>query len=188
VKAYISPSRTGVKLKINVKCSVEENIKERALLWDDPYRLRYSLKRWALGSDSVDICFDEKDNMEIGEEITGKLREVYEKLSVNPSIEEIDEKAEELRGLIEEKLARKAYGCILFNEDNVKEKLEEICEEIASRDETFKWSIHLSLHPKWKWKLVVQAGSRDQAWKRIVWLKNRTALRKVKTEIWVKEV
>jgi hypothetical protein len=190
VKAYVSPSGFGVKLKINVECrDAAENLKERALLWDDPYRLRYSLKRWALGGgDTVDICFDEKDGRKMGEEITDKLRSILSRLGDDPSIDELDTAAEGLRDMINEKLKKRVYGCILFNEDHVKERMEKICGDIAAKDPTFKWYIHLSLHPEWRWKLVVEAEDRDKAWRRLTWLKNKTELRSVKTMMWVKEV
>jgi len=51
--------------------------------------------------------------------------------------------------------------------------------------------------PEWDWMLVVQSDSKDQAWKRIVWLKNNAYvkiddkkdyfLKNIETRLWVKE-
>ena len=185
-----------------------EDIFIRALLWDDPVRLSYALKKWVLNPDErhVDLCFDEK----LGgkerplplDDIIGKERldELLRLLREN-RIGELEKQVLKLKEEVEKELSKYKkpiyIGCIAFNGDDILEKLEKVCAEISMRDPTFKWRTYPCFMPEWDWMLVVQSDSEKQAWKRIVWLKNNAYietdgkkdyfLKDIETRLWVKE-
>ena len=182
-----------------------EDLFIRALLWDDPVRISYALKKWVLNPDEryVDLCFDEKvggkekpinlDSM-IGDD---KLNEMMKLYSQN-RIEELEKLVLETSKEVEKELSKIKkpiyIGCIAFNGDDTLMKLEEVCKQIADKDPTFKWRTYPCFMPEWDWMLVVQSDSKEQAWKRIVWLKNnaydenkKLILKDIDTRLWVKQ-
>ena len=185
-----------------------EDIMIRALLWDDPVRLSYALKKWTLNPDEkyIDLCFNEKmggkevkidlDNI-IGQETLNRMMNLYTQNKIGELEKLVLEKSKE----VEEKLSKYKkpvwIGCIAFNGDDLLKNIEEVCMEIANRDPTFKWRTYPCFMPEWDWMLVVQSNSEEQAWKRIVWLKNNAyieangkklyILKYADTRLWVKK-
>jgi hypothetical protein len=65
LKLYQTPSGTGFRLEIRGEFTPIEDIYYRTVLEDDPYRLRFALRRY-LGTgeiDLLDISFDEKEQI-----------------------------------------------------------------------------------------------------------------------------
>jgi len=91
IKTYWSPSGRGFHLKIFLKKSIKliDNILIRSCLNDDPFRLRYSLKKYFMGAYSgVDISFNYKN---------GKYEKLFEipKNLTKDNLEELAKKYEE---------------------------------------------------------------------------------------------
>lgn len=211
IKVSISPSGVGYRIKIYKEATIEENLKIRALLWDDPIRLSYALKKWALNpkEEYIDLIFDEKN---VEKTKGGKEKPIDMEAILKPYKNEIEkinehikkgetEKAEEIvqkvAKQIEPQLAkhkRKQYvGCIAFRGDDTREALEKICIDIMEKDETFSWRIYPCWWPNFDWILAVFTDNKDKAWKRITWLKNKAKinnkpiLKNAETRLFVKE-
>ncbi|MEM1724988.1 MAG: hypothetical protein QXW71_04380, partial [Thermoplasmata archaeon] len=110
VKVYLTSSKRGFRIYINETVDVLTNLMERAKMDDDPYRILYSLKRYAMSGDEeeVDVEFYSKK---------------YIKTDTRGEIEEIDlEKilTKELIEKLEEAYAKKEF------EEILKEKMEDI--------------------------------------------------------------
>jgi len=162
-----------------------ENLMIRALLWDDPVRIAFALKKWALNPAEryVDLVFDEKlGRKEVSLDLDGilskyvrEVAEIMNKIRIGES-----DKAEELaKGLADRidpeiKAQKKPtwVGCIAYNGDDKREYLEEVCRKIMERDLDFKWRMYPCFFPEFDWMLCVFADDKDAAWKKIVWIKN----------------
>lgn len=202
----VSPSGVGMHLKLFKEVTVEEDLKLRALLWDDPYRLYYALKKWALNGkeEYVDLVFDEKNE---GLEVLVPLEDILkphekEVKNINELLdqgknEEADEEVKKLAKAIEPQIAEYKkpcfVGCIAFKGDQLREDLEKICTGIAQRDDTFSWKMYPQWMPEWDWLLALFGDNKDRLWKRLVWLKNKAKkdgkllLKDAETRMWVKE-
>ena len=196
----ISPAGVGYHIKILEVVPVEQNLKIRALLWDDPVRLAYALKKWALNPQEayVDLCFDEKNlgketiiNMQsILQPFNTQIRQALQFLQTGET-----EKAEEIVHDVAEhidppiKSMKKNVWvcCITFNGDDLREKLEKVCGDISAKDVTFKWRMYPNFMPEWDWMLVIFTDNKDLGWRRLVWLKNKTPLKAADTRMWCKE-
>jgi hypothetical protein len=194
IEVYVSPSGVGFRLKIHKQATIEENLKIRALLWDDPVRLSYALKKWALNpkEEYIDLIFDEKN---VDKSKGGREKPIDMEAILKPHKDDIDkinehikngetDKAEELvqkvAKQIEPELAKhkkKQYvGCIAFKGDEKREALEEICMKIMEKDKTFSWRMYPCWFPEFDWILAVFTDDKNKAWRRIVWLKNKARL------------
>jgi len=208
---FVSPSGVGFKIKIHKQVSVEDNLKARALLWDDEVRLAYALKKWALNpyEEYIDLCFDEKNS---DQPKGGREKRIDLEAMLNPykkEVQQINElvqngetdKAEEVlqkvAKAIEPELSkhkrRQYVGCVAFNGDELLEQLEEICKKIMEKDKTFSWKCYPCWFPEFSWILAVFTDSEKLAWKRITWFKNRAKkgdkliLKDADTRLFVKE-
>jgi hypothetical protein len=191
VEVFVSPSGVGFHMKIDKEVTIPENLKIRALLWDEPYRLYYALKKWALNPQEryIDLVFDEKND--------GREKHINMEAILNPYKKEVEQihrhiqngetaKAEELvqqvAKAIEPELAkhkRKQYiGCIAFKTDELREQLEEICTKIMEKDKTFSWRMYPCWFPEFDWILATFSDDKARAWKRITWLKNKAYVEK----------
>ena len=206
IEVFVSPSGVGFHLKIHKTVSIVENLKTRALLWDEPYRIYYALKKFALNPDEayIDLVFDEKCG--------GKEKLIDLEAMLNPykkEVQQINEyvrngetdKAEEVlqkvAKAIEPELSkhkrRQYVGCVAFNGDELLEQLEEICKKIMEKDKTFSWKCYPCWFPEFSWILAVFTDSEKLAWKRITWFKNRAKkgdkliLKDAETRLFVKE-
>ena len=206
ISTYVSSSGVGFHLKIPIKVSIEENLKIRALLWDEPYRLYYALKKWALNPDEayIDLVFDEKCG--------GKEKLIDLEAMLNPykkEVQQINEyvrngetdKAEEVlqkvAKAIEPELDKhkkpQFVGCLAFKTDELREQLEEICKKIMEKDSSFSWKIYPAWWPGWDWILALFGTDKNKLWKKLVWFKNRAKkgnkliLKDADTRLFVKE-
>lgn len=206
IDVTVSPSGVGFHIKIHKQVTIEEDLKIRALLWDDPYRLYYALKKWALNPREkyIDLIFDEKrGSKETPLDLEGILRPYKAEVNqINEAVhrgdtdraEEITQKlAKDIEPQIQPFKRRQYVGCIAFKGDDRREQLEKICGDIMQRDPTFKWRIYPCWFPEFDWILGVFSDDKAQAWKRITWLKNRAKvdnkliLKDAETRLFVKE-
>jgi hypothetical protein len=206
-EVFVSGSGVGFHLKIHKQVTVEEDLKLRALLWDEPVRLFYAWKKYALNprEEYVDLIFDEKND---GKEKVVPLEDILkpherEVETINELLDkgENDEADGEVKKLAKEiepeisKYKRKQYvGCIAFKTDEIRESVEKVCGDIAERDSTFSWKMYPLWWPGWNWILAIFTDDKDKAWKRITWLKNRACskdgkliLKDADTRLFVKE-
>jgi hypothetical protein len=179
-KIEISPSRRGFHIILDGGKDEFDILCKRALLWDEAIRLRYSLKRLALGS-KVDICFFRKGGKN-SIDVTNhfNLNEIKN--------DEIDEK---IVKKYEEKIKPLMKDCwitCIGLKEELKETISEICSDIKARDKSFDFKIYESYFPKYDYLLVIFSKNRDQAYQRGEWFK-----RILKAELgidilyWVKE-
>jgi hypothetical protein len=199
-EVFVSGSGVGFHLKIYKQVTIEEDLKIRALLWDDPYRLYYALKKWALNSQEeyVDLVFDEKNEKKETVIPLEKILKSHEKevetitdLLNRGENEKADEEIKKLSKDLEPQLSRfkrpSYVGCIAFDGEDVREKLEKICADIAAKDETFKYRFYPSFYLEHDWIVAIIDTDKDRVWKRLTWLKNKTVLKDMNAPLWVKE-
>jgi len=119
VKVYVTSSGIGFRICINGKFSPLENIFYRALLGDDPYRLRYALRRYlATGSPFVlDIAFEYKASYK---RYFGRVREVPLEEIYDEDINKCLEKVKKVLGGLY------YYEVVVEKEENLPEKLTNI--------------------------------------------------------------
>lgn len=196
----VSPTGVGMHLKLFKEVTVEEDLKLRALLWDDPYRLYYALKKWALNDkeDYIDLVFDEKNDrpetiVPFDDILKPHQKEVenINKLLDTGENEKADEEVKKLAKQIEPEMTKykkpQYIGCIAFNGDDVREKLEQICADIAAKDATFKYRYYPCFFPEHDWIVAIIDTDKNRVWKRLTWLKNKTLLKDLNVPMWVKE-
>ena len=199
IEVFVSPSGVGFHMKIDKEVTIPENLKIRALLWDEPYRLYYALKKWALNPQEqyIDLVFDEKNDgkerlIDLEAMLQPYKKEVQkiEELVQNGETEKGEELVQKVAKQIEPQLApykKPQYvGCIALPED-LREKLESICADIANKDTSFKYRFYPSFYPQHDWLVCVFDSDKDRVWKRLTWLKNKTPLKDVNVPLWVKE-
>lgn len=189
IEVFVSSSGVGFHMKIPIQVTIEENLKIRALLWDEPYRLYYALKKWALNpkEEYIDLVFDEKCdgkekpiNMEaILKPYKADIDKIYTHIK-NGETNKAEELVQKVAKQIEPDLAqhkKKQYvGCIAFKGDEKREALEEICTKIMEKDKTFSWRMYPCWFPEFDWILAVFTDDKNKAWRRIVWIKNKARL------------
>jgi len=191
IEVFVSPTGVGFHIKIRKQVSIEEDLKIRALLWDEPYRLYYALKKWALNPEEeyIDLVFDEKND---GKEKPIDLEAMLQPYSrdsqqINEFVQNGEaEKAEpilfKVAKAIEPELDKhkhKQYvGCIAFKTDELRDQLEEVCKKIMEKDASFSWKIYPCWFPEFDWILAVFTDDKQLAWKKIVWLKNNAYIEK----------
>ena len=201
MEVFVSSSGIGYHLKFYKVVTVEEDLKIRALLCDDADRIVYALKKWALNPTEayVDLIFDEKAGGKetllpleqiLKENFADKINEIsglLENGENDLADEEVRVLADELKPKIEPFKKTQWVGCISFDGDDVREKLEKVCCDIVEKDKTFKWKVYSSFYPDHEWVLVLFDTEKDQLWKRLTWLKNKTVLKDLNTPLWVKQ-
>jgi len=210
VSAETSPSGVGFHVMLHADVSPLEDLKIRALLWDDPVRIAYALRKWTLNPSErhVDLRFDEKSGGKVVRIPLDSLLSPYAStIHVQHHVgvgegekaeREVKALAEKLKPEIDKYKTPSFIGCISFKGDELHEALIKVCGEIAAKDQTFKWRIYPSFMPEWDWILSVFTTEKEKAWKRITWLKNRAyvldesgskrlILKDAETRLWVKE-
>lgn len=197
VHVFLSPSGKGFHIKIDESVSVIEDIFIRALYNDDPYRLRYSLKRFYVSRDPnvLDILFDvktgkERKKLDMDKILAQYKEEVDEilKLIKQECYEEVDSMINELSKKVNIPISELYVGCIAFKSNDVMNEIKKICSDIAMKDEMFKFSIMKSFLPDWDWILLIYADNKDDAWKKITWFVNKTILKNIDKVFWVKRL
>lgn len=200
IEVTVSPSGVGLHLKLFKEVTVEEDLKLRALLWDDPYRLYYALKKWALNKNEeyVDLVFDEKnkgkerpvpleDILKPHEKEVETINDLLEKGENEKADEEVKKLAKEIEPQLSSYKRPQYVGCIAFNGNDVREKLEKVCADIAAKDTTFTYRYYPCFFPEHEWIVAIIDTDKDRLWKRLTWLKNKTALKNLKTPLWIKD-
>ena len=179
IRAEVSPSGFGFHLWLEREGIGEiDAIIYRALLDDDPYRLRYSLKRFALGG-SPDICFDWKAGKR-SRKIRLDLEEI--KRTSLRNIDRIVKKYEKrLKGLV-----KKSYLTIFEIEDGREEEIKKILNDIREKDGSFRFKIYPNLYKEGKTKKIAVIFSKDldTAHKRGTWFMHKVGIK----SYWVKEI
>ncbi|MEM0162726.1 MAG: hypothetical protein QXO62_06660 [Thermoproteota archaeon] len=163
-RAEISPSGNGFHVIFSDEVDDLENIIYRAILDDDPYRLRYSIKRYSMGG-QVDICFSVK-NKKKSKKIEEKLLNL-EELKKAERIEEVIKLAENSEV---NKLKPEFYITVIpFDGEELREKVAKIIEDIEAKDESFKASIYRSYLKDYYYVIVIKSPDKNQAYQRGEW-------------------
>ncbi len=146
IKTFWSPSGRGFHLKIflNKPIPLIDNIIFRAVLLDDPHRIRYSLKKYFMGVYSgVDICFDYKN---------GKYEKPFE-MPKNLTKDNLEELAKEC----EEKYKDRELEWEIVEFDS--DKLIDIFHEIGQiAKQKYGWTYKIIRNPyrnKSKWLFIL---------------------------------
>ena len=191
IEVFTSPSGVGFHIKIHKQVTIEQNLKLRALLWDEPYRLYYALKKWALNprEEYVDLVFDEKNDgkekrIDMDAILKPYKREVQKisELVQKGETEKAEELVQKVARAIEPELDKhkrpQFVGCIAFKTDELRDQLEEICKNIMEKDKAFSWKLYPCWFPEFDWILAVFTDDKNKAWEKIVWLKNNAYIEK----------
>ena len=206
IEVFVSPSGVGFHLKIHKTVSIVENLKTRALLWDEPYRIYYALKKFALNPDEayIDLVFDEKCGgkekpLDLEAMLNPYKKEVQQinELVQNGETDKAEEVLQKVAKAIEPELDKhkkpQFVGCLAFKTDELREQLEEICKKIMEKDSNFSWKIYPAWWPGWDWILALFGTDKNKLWKKLVWFKNRAKkgnkliLKDADTRLFVKE-
>lgn len=116
VKVYLTSSKRGFRIYINENVDVLTNLVERAKMDDDPYRIVYSLKRYAMSGDEEEVDVEFYSKKYIKTDTTGEIEEI--------NLEEILTK--DLIEQLERVYSKKEF------EDILKEKMEEILDKFKN--------------------------------------------------------
>lgn len=203
MEVFVSPSGVGwhIKLYKKEKATILEDLMVRALIFGDEVRLAYALKKFFLNPNEkyIDLIFDEKDNGKekridlegMLEPYKGEVEKIGEFLQngeAEKASEVVKEVADKIKPQLEPHKRKQYVGCIAFNGDDLREKLEKICGDIVAKDASFKWRMYPCWWPTHDWILGIFTGDKNLAWRRITWLKNKTDLKKHEDVVlWVKE-
>jgi hypothetical protein len=187
VDVYVSPSGVGWHVRTDYKLDALGYICSQALLWADPVRTQFALRKWVLSGgteEHLDLMFTEKDGksevyvpfQEILGKYANEVKEIDELLDMGePDV--ADTKIKELAKKIEpdlEQYHKSSYvGCISFNGNDLKDDLEKVLMNIADKDPSFRWRVYPVWWPEYEWLIAVFTDDNDTAWKRLTWLKNK---------------
>lgn len=156
-----------------------DNLMFRALLDDDPYRLRYSLKRLSMKR-KVDILFSDKNfkrstRMNLSDDTLEKIKNAK-------TLEEVIDLAEKLD--IPE--IKSSWQTIFEIPEILFEKIRDVLSDIRAKDASFRFRIVPNMYKsgKTKWLGVVYSQDKDIAHKRGTWLRYKI---EGITGYWVKE-
>jgi hypothetical protein len=211
VEVYVSPSGVGWHVRSDYNALPLEYIISQALLWADPVRTQFALRKWYLSNgkeEHLDLMFNEKEGKaevyvpfrEILAHYADDVKVIEELLDMGDN-EEADKKIKELAKKVEPEL--KPYhkssfvGCIAFNGTELKDDVEKVMIEIAAKDDSLRWRLYPVWWPEFEWLIAVFTDDKDVAWKKITWLKNKLykrvddkevyLLKDVQTSLFVKE-
>jgi len=168
IKTQISKSRTGFHIEIYVEHTVLDNIAYRCFLGDDPVRIKLSIMKMCMNKDEcyVDLLFNEKCIDFDIEEILGK--EAIEDLMDDLTYDKIGKYAKVLNMELEKYRAKHWVLFVNFRGVDV-EKIREICEDIALKDEKFRYRISESTMPDYEYCIKIICESKDEAHKKGMW-------------------
>ncbi|MEM1577926.1 MAG: hypothetical protein QXM27_02880 [Candidatus Pacearchaeota archaeon] len=195
----VSSSGFGFLLKIYFNKEIDDfkHFIYRAILEDDPYRLRLALNKYYLGERRwLDLAFYEKDQGKIKEitHIVKKyekdLKNIVEMIKNNENIKEIDKKINEVSKKLEKELKpfkKEIFSTNIGFKEKDKERIEKVCKDTFEKDPSFKYRIFQSFFPKYDYILTVYSPTKDQAFKRGDWLVKK-ALKDLNLLFWVKKL
>jgi len=202
MEVYVSPSGVGWHVKTDYEVDAFNYIVSQALLWADPVRTQYALRKLYLnpGEQHLDLMFDEKEGKSETAvpftQILSKYAPEVTQITINikeGKYELADQNIKDLAKKISPELDRyhkSSYvGCIGISKQDAdaKDKLETILLDIAHKDISFKYRWYPSFYPDYEWILALYGSDKDQLWKRLTWLKNKTLLKDLNTPLWVKQ-
>lgn len=180
VGVFQSLSGVGYHIKINKGVEPLENLKIRALLDDDAFRLRFALKKLALdGAEFVDIAHTTNGKEEVKEIDMDALLEPHkEKVEyvlknwfTDP--EKVTELVNEINDGVHPKLKKlqKKYFITVFafNTEQLMEKIKKICSDISEKDKSFRYRIYESYLPTSDYFLAITSRTKNQAMQRGMW-------------------
>jgi len=163
-KVEISPSGRGFHIILE-KDGIDELgcLIYRAMLFDDPYRLRYSLIKYGLKQET-DICFERKAGRN-SKEIKVDIEEL-KKMDVL-EVEKLVEKYEKRLG----NALKRVFLTIFEIEDEKEEEVRKVLQDIADRDESFRYRVYTNLikDGKTKYVGVIFSPDKNTAHKRGMW-------------------
>ena len=77
-------------------------------------------------------------------------------------------------------------GCIPILNEELKNEIEKICRDISEKDPSFRYRIHVSYISDYPYLLAIYDNDKNQLWRRMTWLKNKTVLKEYNTPMWVR--
>lgn len=139
------------------------------ILCHNSVRLRYSLKRNALGG-KEDVIFDWKEGGGYSKDITHlfNLKKIH-KMNLN----EVIEMSKKLQPLIEKAGLKDQFACWWELPEKQLELAKQVFQDIRQVDKSFNWTIYgnFMTNKRTKFIAAVYASNEDQAHKRGTWLK-----------------
>lgn len=186
IRVFLSPSHHGYRIKLPGGMSKYNNIQLRALLNDDPFRMRFSIKREALGNSNLDIAFDWKEGSGFTEEITNAIP--FGEIDNITTIEELGNLADNTNIPVKPCFMTIFETTEQFYEDTLKTVLE----DIKSKDPSFRFSKRMSIsrNSHADYNIVIYSPDKDTAHKRGMWFKHKGLIPEVSdfSGYWVKEM
>lgn len=177
IDVSISPSGFGFHLIIHKKVTILENIYYRIILHDDPWRIVLSLKKFFINphEEYFDIIFDSKwgnnskkiDLKKILDENKSDVEFIFKKWGTNEALRRLVELSDKVADKIDKPVAW--LTCFAFTGNELKDKLNKICEDIRAKDSSFKYRIYESYIKGADYMLVISSSSKDQAFQRGEW-------------------
>ena len=187
VEVYVSPSGVGWHVKTDYEVDPFNYIVSQALLWADPVRTQYALRKMYLnpGEAHLDLMFNEKEGKsevhvpfrKILSNYDWEVKKIVMRLDKGEN-EQADQEIKDLAKKISpelDKYHKASYvGCITFNGTDLKDDLEKVMLEIAAKDPSFRYRFYPVWWPEFEWMIAVFTDDKDKAWKKITWIKNKT--------------
>jgi hypothetical protein len=185
VEVYVSPSGVGWHVKTDYKVDNAAYIISQALLWADPVRTQYALRKLYLNPSEahLDLMFNEKEGKcetpvpfaqilskyaPDCNQILNNIREGKNDMADN----QIKDLAKKISPELDKYHKKSFVGCITFNGVELKDDLEKVMLEIAAKDPTFRYRFYPVWWPEFEWMIAVFTDDKDLAWRKITWLKN----------------
>jgi hypothetical protein len=185
MEVKVSPSGVGWHVCTDYQVDNFTYIVSQALLWADPVRTQYALRKMYLnpGEAHLDLMFNEKEGKQETHvpfrEILGKFEVRVNEIEMMLRDGENDLADKQIKDLAEkiapelDKYHKKSWvGCITFNGVELKDDLEKVMLEIAAVDSSFRYRFYPVWWPEFEWMIAVFTDDKDLAWRKITWLKN----------------
>lgn len=174
IDVEVSSSGKGFHIIIYKENTILENIFYRALLNDDDRRLILSLRKLYMNNNMpyFDLIFNKKGGKETIkinlEKILSDYKEDVDYIKERWGTNEALDRIRELSKKIEKYIPVKSVWttCIKFEGEELKEKIEKVCEDIYLKDESFKYRIFPDYQTKSGYQLVIFSPNMDIAHKR----------------------
>lgn len=185
VEVKISPSGVGYHILTDFRVTNFDYIISQALLWSDPVRLQYALRKWYLNPNEnyLDLMFNEKEGKcevhvpfkGIMENYGKEVTEINESLSQGDNDladQQIKELAKKISPELDKYHKASFVGCIVFNGSDLKDDVVKVLTEISDKHADLKWRCYPVWWPEFEWMIAVFTDDKDLAWKKLTWIKN----------------
>jgi len=186
VEVYVSPSGVGWHVKTDYQVDPFNYVVSQALLWADPVRTQYALRKMYLNPEEahLDLMFNEKEGKE---EVHVPFREILDKFAAQVNAitwmlksgendladTQIKDLAKKISPELDKYHKKSFVGCITFNGTDLKDDLEKVMLEIAAKDPSFRYRFYPVWWPEFEWMIAVFTDDKDKAWRKITWIKNK---------------